>query len=233
MNANRVGGACAIAGAVSLASGVYLHPSGADPNDAVAAFTEYAADSSWIAAHLVQLMGIGGMVAALLVLTEDVEASWGAGVARIAAGAAIASLALAAALQAVDGIALKRMVDAWAAASASQKEVAFHAAVVVRQIEIGLASMLSLSLGLTTTLFGLLLLGSDRYPKWLAALPIAGGVSTVAGGLAIAYTGFSGTAMMINMPGNALLLLWMLILGGFMWSNAGAEHGAAHFPADE
>jgi len=40
----RIRATCAIAGSVSLFVGTYLHPMQADPNDAVSAFTEYAAD---------------------------------------------------------------------------------------------------------------------------------------------------------------------------------------------
>ena len=202
--------------------GTYLHPMGADPDEPVAAFTEYAADDSWVASHLMQLAGVAAMVAALLVLTMELEARRGAGVARIAVGGAIASLALAAALQAVDGIALKNMVDAWAAAPASQKEEVFHAVFAVRQIEVGLASILSLSLGLTATVYGVALLGDDTYPKWFAGLAIVGGVPTMVAGVVMAYTGFSGLAMAINMPANLLLLLWMLALGGLMWRRGGA-----------
>jgi len=157
-----------------------------------------------------------------LFLTEQLKESRGSSVARIAAAGAIASLTLAAALQAVDGIALKAMVDAWAVAPASQKQGVFHAAFAVRQIEIGLASMLSLSLGLTATLSGGALFGDDRYPKWFAVLAIAGGVPTMVAGVVMAYTGFSGLAMAINMPANLLLLLWMLALGVLLWRRAGA-----------
>jgi len=89
------------------------------------------------------------MVGALLFLAQQFEGAAAGAWARIAAGRAIAGLAVASALQAVDGVALKVMVDAWAAAPAGQKEGAFHAAFAVRQIEIGLASMLSLLFGLT------------------------------------------------------------------------------------
>ena len=43
-------------------------------------------------------------------------------------------------------------------------------------------------------------------------------------GVVIAYTGFSALAMAINMPANALLLVWMLVLGGCMW-RSGARPG--------
>lgn len=130
-----------------LFAGTYLHPMQADPNDAVAAFTEYAADRFWIASHLTQLAGVALMVAALLLLARQLETASGAVWSRLASAGAVASLALAAALQAVDGIALKAMVDTWAAAPAAQKEVAFYAAFAVRQVEVGLASIVSLLFG--------------------------------------------------------------------------------------
>ncbi len=216
-NASRVGATCAIAGAALLFFGAYLHPAGADPNEPVAAFAEYAADHLWVASHLMELAGVAAMVVALLFLAEHLEARRRSSVTRIATAGAIASLALAAALQAVDGIALKNMVEAWVAAPASQKEGVFHAAFAVRQIEIGLASMLSLSWGLTATLYGVALLGDETYPKWFAGLAIVGGAPTMVAGVVMAYTGFSGLAMAINMPANLLLLVWMLALGGLMW----------------
>jgi hypothetical protein len=195
----------------------------ANPNEPVAAFTEYAADGFWVASHLMQLAGVVSMVAALLFLTIVLEARGGPGVARVAAGGAIASLALAAALQAVDGIALKNMVDAWAVAPASQKEEVFHAAFAVRQIEVGLASMLSLSFGLTAILYGVALIGAGIYPKWFAALAMASGISTIASGVVMAYSGFSGLSMAINMLASAIFLVWMLTLGVLMWRQDGVS----------
>jgi hypothetical protein len=40
-------------------------------------------------------------------------------------------------------------------------------------------------------------------------------------GVVMAYTGFSGLEMAINMPASALLLVWMLILGVLMWRRGG------------
>ena len=218
---NKIGATCAIAGSASLFVGTYLHPIGADPNDTVAAFTEYAADHLWVASHLIQLAGITLMVTALLFLVQQLEEGSGKGWGRIAAGGAIASLAVAATLQAVDGIALKVMVDTWAAALPEQKDGVFRAAFAVRQIEIGLASMLSLVLGLTASVYGVALLADRTYPKWFAGLAIVGSVPTMAAGIVIAYTGFSGLAMMINMPAGSILLVWMLSLGILMWRKDG------------
>ncbi len=218
---SKLAATCAIAGSVLLFIGTYLHPLKADPNEAVAALAEYAADRLWVASHLTQLAGVVLMVVALLFLAQQLEAASGTGWARIAAGGAIASLAVTTALQAVDGIALKVMVDAWAVAPAAQKEVAFHAAFAVRQVEIGLASMLSLLFGLTVTVYGVALLVDHTYPKWMGGLAIVGGVPIAVAGVVMAYTGFSRLAMAINMPASFILLVWMPTLGVLMWRRGG------------
>lgn len=223
----RLGAFCATVGSLLLLVGTFLHPMDADPHDAVAAFTEYAADHLWVASHLTQLAGIALMVAALLILAKRIEEESGSAWARLGSGGAIASLAVAAALQAVDGVALKVMVDAWAAAPAEHKMIAFQGAFAVRQVEVGLASMLGLLFGVTITLYGIALLAGRSIPKWMGAVAIMGGVPTAAGGLAIAYTGFSGLAMSINMPANCVLLLWMLALGLIMWRDDGLTAGTA------
>lgn len=222
-SASRMGATCAIAGSVLLFIGTSLYPMGTDPNQAVAVFTEYAADHLWVASHLTQLAGVALMVAALLLLAQQLRAGRAATWVGIAAGGAVTSLAVAMALQAIDGIALKFMVDAWAAAPAVQKETVFQAAFAVRQIEIGLASMASLSMGLATTLYGVALLVDRTYPKWVGGIAIMGGVPTMVAGAVIAYTGFSGLATAINMPANSLLLVWMLMLGGCMWRRGGVR----------
>ena len=219
---NRIGAACAVTGSVLLLVGTYLHPMRADPNNAVAAFTEYAADRLWVASHLTQLAGVMLMVAALLILAQRLGARSGTVWSRLAAGGAIASLAITTALQAVDGIALKAMVDSWAVAPAAHKDITFHAALAVRQVEIGLASMSSLLFGLTVVVYGAALLRDRTYSKWVAGIAIVGGVPTAIAGLVMAYTGFSELAMSINMPAGFLLLLWMLSLGVLMWRRGGS-----------
>src|SRR3981189_3581316 len=79
------------------------------------------------------------------------------------------------------------------------------------------------SMGLTAILYGVALLVDRTHPKWLGGLAMIGGVPTMIAGVVIAHTGFSGLAMAINIPANALLLAWMLILGACMWRRGGAR----------
>ena len=212
---NRIGAVCAIAGAMLLLAGTWLHPMPADPNNAAQAFAAYAHDRLWVASHLAQLVGIALALGALLILAQQLETGGAAVWARLASAGAIASLALAAALQAVDGIALRAMVENWAAAA--QKESAFQSAFAVRQVEIGLASVLSLVLGATATLLGVALLDGVKYPRWIGGLAIAGGAPTALSGVVMAFSGFSDLEMAINMPASAVLVAWVLTLGFLMW----------------
>ena len=207
----------AICGALMLFSSTLLHPMNADPSNPVEAFTEYAADSLWVTSHLGQFLGIGLLGAALLSLASTMEAGKPSVWARIGVLGTAASIAVAAVLQAVDGGALKVMVDRWAQASGEARALAFEGAFAVRQIEMGMASFLSILFGLTISAFGISLLLSRRFPSWLGWLGLVGGIGTVTAGTAQAFTGFSTVAMMLSMTSSCVLLLWAIAVGTFMW----------------
>ena len=219
---NRLAAIAAFAGAALLAVGTWLHPMGADPNAQLAAFTEYAADQHWVASHLMQLSGIALMVAALALFSRMMATGRADVASSLGKVFAVASLAVASALQAVDGVALKAMVNAWAAAPEPNKQMLFVAAFAVRQIEIGLASIASLLFGLTAALYGVAILIDSRFPKWLGFIAIAGGIPTAISGVVMAYTGFSGLEMAINMPSSIVILLWMVAMGAYAWRMAPA-----------
>jgi hypothetical protein len=214
---NRVLPLAAIGGAILLFVGTWLHPMQADPNVPLAAFTEYAADRHWIASHLMQLSGVALMATALVLLSRMMAGGTADTAAFLGSCGAVASLVVASALQAVDGVALKAMVNAWATASSDQKEMLFNATFAVRQIEIGLASMTALLSGLTISIYGIALMCDLRFPKLLGVSAIAGGVPTATGGVVMAYSGFSDLAMNINLPANSLVLCWMIALGVYVW----------------
>src|SRR3954466_3446402 len=100
-----------------------VHPAGVDPNDHPAVFATYARSMGWTAVHLGQFAGFAGMVAGLCVLILALTPRGGAGAPLGAIGLlfATAALGLTAGRYAVDGVALKRAVDAWAAAPRSEK----------------------------------------------------------------------------------------------------------------
>jgi hypothetical protein len=197
-------------GIAGLVVGTALHPGHENPADAVRAFAEYAADRTWLASHLIQLAGVIAMLLGMLSVVAQLGPERGAAAAlplQITLVAASASLY--AALQAVDGVALKLMLDQWAASGSRDRDGLFIASLAIRHVEIGLAAIVSLATGLTVLAL--------NYPLWSAkiggglagALGLAGGLGLLAGGIAMGAGGFSGLAMSINMPSRLALLAWV------------------------
>src|SRR5262249_3228305 len=92
-----------------------------------------------------------------------------------------------------------------------------EAAFAVRQIETGLASLLSVLFGLTISVFAISMLSSQRFPLWLGGLGLLGALGTVAAGFAQSYKGFSELSMGLSMPAGMVLRVWAIFAGMFMW----------------
>lgn len=198
-------------------AGTYLHPMQADPGIPLAAFTEYASDDHWVTSHLLQFAGMVLIVMALVGLSQTMAAGRARYIAALGSACAVAAFAVSAVLQAIDGVALKRMVDAWAASTGQEKAALFAASIAVRQIETGLASMTGILFGLTASLLSAALLMEGGHPRWLGFLGLGGGIATAVAGIVMAYIGFSAAAMAIGMPANTLLLCWLLALAACKW----------------
>lgn len=214
---NKLGPASSVLGVILLFIGTVLHPMHANPNDALAAFTEYAADPDWQTTHLLQLAGVLGIVIGLILFANKLDVKGDSGLVKLSIVGATISAALAAVLQAVDGVALKMMVDAWVAAAEADKPGLFHATLAVRQIEVGMASMFCLAIGFTAVMFSVVIATEKQFPRWLAVMGGLGGLATGVAGVVIAHTGFSALAMQINLPANLLLMAWVLALAVYQW----------------
>jgi Domain of unknown function (DUF4386) len=213
----RITAIAALVGVLLLFTGTFLHPSSADPNDAIAAFTEYAGDRLWVFSHLMQLLGCLSIAASLVLFSHTLMAGAAAVWARLGMAGAIASMAMFSALQAIDGVALKVMVDRWRAAVEPEKAIVFQVAFGVRQIEIGLASISSLLFGLTMLIYGMAILSDRQFPRWLGAIAILGSTLNIAGGIVYADSGFSNLGMWLTMPGGILLMGWLIALSIREW----------------
>ena len=142
-----------------------LHAAGA--NDHVAAFTNYAGSSDWAAVHLGQFVSMAVLLVGLLVLFFALGVSqgtprWLGFFGAVAAGVA---LALSAVRMAVDGVALKQAVDAWASAPAAQQAARFASAETIRWLEWGVASYQTFMLGLALVFFALAIVWTARVPR--------------------------------------------------------------------
>jgi len=208
---------------VSLVAGL-LHAEAHDANDHVASFTAYADSDIWTAVHLVQYFGflllLGGLVA--LYYSISAKPGVGAGLAPFGLAAAVAAAASFTVLQAVDGIALKRAVDAWASAPADRETAAFAAAEAVRWTEIGMNSLSFFLAGLTIFLFGLAIVLGSAYPRWVGWIALVSGTALMYhGAVVVSYEGFGPSIP--NLVGLVLLAVWVFIMAVLMWRNGSRQ----------
>src|SRR5215212_6217424 len=217
----QVGGDAAITtriGAVAMPLGIvlilvseYFHPSREDPMDNPAVFMEYAHSDIWITVHLAEYFGflllLGGLVA--LYYSVSAKPGVGVGLAPFGLAAAVTTAASFTVLQAVDGIALKRAVDAWASAPADQETAAFAAAEAIRWIEIAMNSLSFFLAGLTLFLYGVAIALGIIYPRWVGLMAMVSGAALMYdGAVVVAYEGFAPSN--IKLVGLLLLAVWAL-----------------------
>lgn len=139
------------------------------------------------------------------------------------------SLTLAAALQAVDGVALKVLVDRWAEAPTESQELLFESAYVARQIEGGLLALFMFGLGLTILVYGIALATDEAAPDWLGMLAIVAGPLTTVSGVVLAldpfgemtgHSGSLGILFTVGLLGSFLALLWVVLVGRFLFQSS-------------
>lgn len=227
-NEDKVGASLAFFGSIALGIGTSMHPMHADASNTAAVFAEYAVAPNWIVGHLLQFTGSLLLLGFLLILSRQVRAS--SGMRQLATGGAIATLAVAAVMQAVDGIALKGMVDAWQAAPAADKPAAFSLALAMRQIELGLTSALTMLFGATCAAYGLILHGDGRYPRWIGGAAFAGGAGFAGAGVMLARGGFASYAMDILMPASLMVIAFLTGVAALHWRRGTMQPPPAQQP---
>jgi hypothetical protein len=126
----------------------------------------------------------------------------------------------------VDGIALKREVDAWASAPADQQSTAFAAAEAVRWIEIAMNSFSFFLAGLTLFLFGLAIAFGAVYPRWVGLIAVVSGTALMYdGAVVVACEGFAPS--IVKLVGLLLLAVWAFVMAFLMWRNGGRRRRIA------
>jgi hypothetical protein len=206
----------AIAGGVGLALQLvmeHLHPHHEQPNNTVAAFSEYSHATGWTAVHVGQFFGALLIVFSLLALSRSLARQSGlAGALATGGAAALVVVAGVFAVQmAVDGVALKHAVDSWAAATGPAKTSALQVAEGVRWLEKGLSTFFHFMNGTALLGLGLSFVVGRTYRSWPGWVAIVAGVAFLAGGASTGETGFSMQSATILQP--ALLLLVVFLVG--------------------
>jgi hypothetical protein len=214
----RIGAVALPLAIIVIAVSEIFHPAREDPMDNPAVFREYASSDLWTTVHLGEYFGFLLLLSGLVGLYYSVSAGpgTGAGLAPFALAAAVTTAASFTVLQAVDGIALKRAVDAWVSAPIAQKAPAFAAAEAIRWIEIGMNGLSYFLAGLTLFLYGMAIALGSVYPRWVGLIAAVSGAALMYNGVVIvAYQGFVPST--IKLVGLLLLAVWAFVMAALMW----------------
>jgi hypothetical protein len=196
--------------------GVTFVHTGGEANDHHDVFAEYADSANWTLVHLGQFAGMAIFLAGLFALFSALDGPARV-TARFGAAAATATLALYGALQAVDGVALKHAVTAWAGAPEAEKAARFASAEAVRWLEWGMRSYQNFALGLALLLFAVAVGRAARIPRPIAPLMALAGVTYLVQGWIVGSDGFSQTESLAIVAAYALDLVWMAWLAVAAW----------------
>ena len=189
-----------------------VHPHRELPNSHPEVFEEYAGSTTWTWVHFLQFAAAALVVAGLVTLhAAMVTGGRSSLVGRFGVGAGVVTVAVFAVNMAVDGIALKRAVDAWVAAPEAEKAGRFAAAETVRWLEWGTNAFFQLMLGVTLGLLGLAVVHTAVVARTLGWLSAAAGVALIVSGVLTGYDGFAGTPF-----GTAAMLLVLVMSVGVL-----------------
>jgi hypothetical protein len=187
-----------------------------DPNNHPAVFAIYAQSGIWTTVHLAEFIATAVTIVGLLILFYALNLADGIRglVARVGIVSAGTTLALTAVLYAVDGVVLKRAVDAWASAPDGEKAVRFASAETVRWLEEATNSYQYFLTGLTVILVASLIVWTARIPRPIGYLLGLSGVTDLVAGWIHGAAGFAPQAVIPALLGQLCWLIagvWLLV----------------------
>jgi hypothetical protein len=196
-----------------------FHPDREAANNHPAVFAEYAGSGIWSAVHLGQFAGMAILLAGLLALffALDLQAGTARWAGRFGATSAAATLALYGVLQAVDGVALKQAVNAWASAPDAEKAARFASVEAIRWLEWGVRSYQDFALGLALLLFAAAVVRTAWVPRPIVYLMGLSGLTYLVQGWVVGSEGFSRTQTIAIVLAFVLNLAWMIWLVVVAW----------------
>lgn len=214
----RLSATLLLVGQLSYVLVTLLH-TGGEGNSHHAIFAAYAGSRNWTAVHVAQFacmaIFLGGLIALFFAVDRRVGiAMWAS---RFGAASAGVTLALYGGVLAVDGVALKQAVDAWARAPEAEKAARFATAEAIRWLEWGMRSYENFALGLAVLLFAVAVARTPRIPPPIAYLMGLSGLTYLAQGWVAGTAGFSEThtiGIVLAEVVNVVWMAWLLVVAG-------------------
>jgi hypothetical protein len=205
-----------------------LHPI-VEPGNTVQ-LLEHARVGGWMWVHVTIALAIVLVVAGLMALQRLIAGGRGSGYANVGGGlAVVGGTIMAATFAAVDGYALFRLSERWAAAEGAEREELESLAAVVSDVDLGFLSIGTLVLfGLAFAAFGLAMLASRVVAAWLGWVGLALGCGGAIVGMLMAIVGVTDVTLnLLFRPLAVLITVFLIALGVVLWRDAGARGGDA------
>jgi hypothetical protein len=231
-HAFRLPATLTLVGFLGYVAATALH-TGGPANDHPVIFGDYAGSGNWMAVHVAQFTAMAVMLSGLIALRGPLgtAGTLSGQLARLGATMGAVALGLYGVLQAVDGVALKHAVDAWAGAPLGEKADRFIAAETVRWLEWGTRSFHTYALGAALVVLGAAAIASRRLPRTLGALIALSGAPALVQGWELGAHGFTDADTTAILAGYALTLTWTVWLTFLAWRREPA--GGTRSPAPQ
>ncbi|HYU56874.1 MAG TPA: DUF4386 family protein [Actinomycetota bacterium] len=210
----RIGGISAIVGALLGMVGNLIHP--VTPIDDPEGVARVIAGSDiWVPVHLAIVLGIVLMLGGLVAIYHSIREGIAGALARFGLFGAVAGATIGMVLVILDGVAARQLAQEWATVPPDQKAAALSLVHANETINLALASLFNFVFAAVTfILFGLAVVFSDVYPRWLGWIAFLAGLGSIAAGLIQAYVGEpTGTSRILTIIGPTVITLWLLTMG--------------------
>ena len=193
---------------------VTLLHTGGEANNHPGIFAAYANSAIWTAVHVLQFACMAILLAGLFALffaldVGDDAARW---TGRFGAATAGVTLALYGGVLAVDGVALKQAVDAWASAPEAEKAARFATAEAIRWLEWGMRSYQNFALASAVLLFAAAVVRTAWLPRSIGYLMGLSGFTYLVQGWTAGSEGFSQTHTIAIVAAEVFNVAWMIWL---------------------
>lgn len=220
----RFGGLAALIGGILGFVSLFLH-TGPRRGNTTKFLRDVADNELWAWDHLGIIVAVLLLVAALSAIARSITGDEAAPWASFGWTSAVIGAALTLVYATLDGPAMKAVAETWVEAGSADQSALWAAADVLRQVDIAGFAIWSLVLvGVTPLLYGVAVIASSNYPRWIGWAAVAIGVVGIVQGLITFFNGLIRLTVFVLTPTAVFATIaWIMYMGLLLWRTAQEE----------